>query len=287
MISLIFALALTSQASWPDAGDWGMVRADERCLTYLEYEGPGSTELNVSIELDGSSVVLINNSNWSAKDNARYPDMEIAVDEWVYSGPGGRGYISGGYRPGFTMNMPDTFLDKFASEKSLKVYNGDTLVDSLNLEGSAAAVASLRRCISAVKRQREAEERERRRWGHIPEDPFALAATAEASPDIPVAVQWARVPVVADFYPSRALERGIEGTATLSCVAEANGAPSSCAVVTETPSGAGFGAAAISAIRFGRLTPQTVDQLAGRPFSFTLRFDIAGAPQDAVSPVRP
>lgn len=213
--------------------------------------------------------------------------MEIVVGEWVYSGPGGRGYISEGYRPGFTMKMPDTFLDKFASATGLKVYNGDILVDSLDLDGSAAAVASLRRCISAVKRQKEAEERERRRWEHIPEDPFAEAATAQASPDIPVPVQWARVPAVADFYPSRALERGIEGGATLSCVAEANGTPSNCTVVTETPSGAGFGAAAISAIRFGRLTPQTVDQLAGRPFSFTLRFDIAGAPQDAVSPVRP
>lgn len=284
MIGVAAALLLASQVEWPDAGDWEMARAEDRCLTRLTYEGPGSTELNVSIELDGSSAVLINNQNWSAREGVTYPEMEIVLDQWVYSGPGGLGYISSGYRPGFSMIMPVDFLETFAQAKSLKVYNGDTLVDSLDLEGSAAAVASLRRCLMAVQRQRAAEERERRRWEHIPTDPFSGAAPSDSQQGTNEPVQWRRVPPAVDFYPSRALERGVSGSATLTCVAAADGTPTGCSITSETPAGAGFGAEALRASRHGRLTLETVNRLAGQPFTFTLRFDIAAPSAEGSAP---
>jgi protein TonB len=64
---------------------------------------------------------------------------------------------------------------------------------------------------------------------------------------------------LARAYPDRALDREIEGVASLTCTVNANGTVSACAVASETPSGAGFGRAAQGLSRYFRMSPQTVD----------------------------
>lgn len=64
---------------------------------------------------------------------------------------------------------------------------------------------------------------------------------------------------LARAYPERALDREIEGVASLTCTVNANGTVSACAVASETPSGAGFGRAAQGLSRYFRMSPQTVD----------------------------
>ncbi len=60
-------------------------------------------------------------------------------------------------------------------------------------------------------------------------------------------------------YPTRALERGITGSATLSCRVRVNGSISDCSVVSETPGGQGFGRAAVQLSRYFAISPRTED----------------------------
>lgn len=74
------------------------------------------------------------------------------------------------------------------------------------------------------------------------------------------------------FYPARARERGQEGRVTLDCRVRANGAIG-CTVANETPSGWGFGAAALKIAPSFRLAPRLED---GRPSEGGMvRVDIA------------
>ena len=70
---------------------------------------------------------------------------------------------------------------------------------------------------------------------------------------------WLRIPTadeVARYYPESAQRRGLSGQATLSCMVAVNGAVRDCAVTSETPSGEGFGPAALKISRFFKMRPQ-------------------------------
>jgi protein TonB len=72
----------------------------------------------------------------------------------------------------------------------------------------------------------------------------------------PTAAQMERV------YPHRAAEDGIGGRVELRCAVTVGGTLTGCAVASETPAGAGFGAAAMKLTKYFRMSPRTVD---GRP----------------------
>ena len=73
---------------------------------------------------------------------------------------------------------------------------------------------------------------------------------------------YARVPTndeLMTVFPARALEAGISGRSTMTCVARASGRLEDCAATAETPPGYRFGQAAVSAARFYRMNPRTED----------------------------
>lgn len=76
---------------------------------------------------------------------------------------------------------------------------------------------------------------------------FSLGAVARAD-DLSDPV-WVKAPDRSDWaraYPAQAAQAGLSGSAQVRCAATSAGALENCAVVVETPTGAGFGAAALS-----------------------------------------
>lgn len=109
---------------------------------------------------------------------------------------------------------------------------------------------------------------------------------------------WARLPTgedVAKFYPSFAESFGISGRATIDCVVAPAGTLKDCVGVNETPTGFGFGDAAIGMSSVFLMKPQTLDgQAVGGghvriPIAFRIPEDepIPEAPPEAQAPVSP
>ena len=99
----------------------------------------------------------------------------------------------------------------------------------------------------------------------------ALAADASG----PV---WDKAPDRADWaraYPSHAAQAGISGAVQMRCSAGAAGDLQNCAVVSESPSNEGFGAAALSLAAGMELKPTMADgkPVAGRSFIVPVKFE--------------
>jgi len=89
---------------------------------------------------------------------------------------------------------------------------------------------------------------------------------APPAPAVLTGMRWLQRPSSQDFnryYPPRAMEREQEGRVVLDCLVDSNGRIS-CAVVSEDPTGWGFGDAALRISRNFRAAAQTED---GRPTS--------------------
>ena len=83
-----------------------------------------------------------------------------------------------------------------------------------------------------------------------------------ASPPLVADPEWVRVPRdLGRYYPARALERGVEGSVTLNCLVDTNGALE-CAVESETPENWGFAPAALRISRDYQMVPATRDGVA-------------------------
>jgi TonB family protein len=78
---------------------------------------------------------------------------------------------------------------------------------------------------------------------------FTDASATVSAPDLVTTPRWTRRPSPGDVfraYPDAARKRGVVGNAVVECRMAASGPLSDCAVLTEAPAGAGFGAAALA-----------------------------------------
>jgi protein TonB len=83
-----------------------------------------------------------------------------------------------------------------------------------------------------------------------------------AAPSVITRPDWLRQPSadqLAREYPDRALRLDREGRVQLSCTVAADGKVNNCSVTSETPTGMGFGEAALKLTRYFQMRPQTVD----------------------------
>ena len=95
--------------------------------------------------------------------------------------------------------------------------------------------------------------------------PVVEAPPAPPTPTVITRPTWLKRPSadqLADAYPARALRLERTGSAVLSCSVTARGSLTGCVVASETPEGAGFGAAALKLTRHFLMSPRTED---GRP----------------------
>src|SRR5947209_581694 len=78
----------------------------------------------------------------------------------------------------------------------------------------------------------------------VPSPPSAHPPSAEPPSAAALAAQ--QQAAVLAFYPPAARAAGIEGQATIRCTRNAHMAMQACTLVSETPAGQGFGAAALA-----------------------------------------
>lgn len=138
------------------------------CMMYMDYEGIPSTRLALIIDWDSNPSLMIKNRDWTVKKNEKYKiDYELSFGE--YRDHPTLGWDDGGLYTKFDKN----FSNHFAKSNYLNIYRDGIVIDKLSLKGSGAAVAELRRCVAHIQREADAINRERRKFDHIPSNPFA------------------------------------------------------------------------------------------------------------------
>lgn len=196
------------------------------------HEGKGETELTVILNLDGSVLIGAENANWSSDKGQKYAITYI-LNGNSYSGGTTLGVgDTGDGKKSFVGKFDADILDDLAKAKFIAFYRGETLVDSLLLDGSGAGLAVARRCLAAMKRDRAAAEAEHQRFADRPDDPFASAPSPanESDPKPTNTSVW----VNANDYPPDALRVGAEGRATVKLEIAADGTVSACEVTNST-----------------------------------------------------
>jgi hypothetical protein len=156
-----------------DADHGGCVMAED------DFEGPGGTRLRLFryVVQPDLIAVIVDNYNWTAKEGDKY-ELSYQFDEYSYDRTA-NGTVDGIHH-GFVALFPYTdFMGIFAKSTYLHIYMGDTTVDKLSLDGSAAGRAAFERCWSYAVADDKAKTRERNRWKDIPKDPIG----GDAKPD--------------------------------------------------------------------------------------------------------
>ncbi|RJG51825.1 TonB family protein [Sphingobium terrigena] len=163
--------------------------------------------------------------------------MDFLLNGTSYGGGAAIG-VAEGYKKGFVATFGEDFGRDFTAGSSLQIYRGETLVDQLSLKGTAAGMAMVRRCLAAIRADKSAAQREKQRYAHIADDPFAVKQTEmeklqfgvnSAKPrSLPAA--W-----VSDAdYPSAAQRERRQGVTGYKLEVNADGQATSCIVTSSS-----------------------------------------------------
>lgn len=237
-MSITWALAISPAVArdWPDAGGWSVVETQGACGMSQTYEGKGESELLIWLDEDGDVGLSISNDLWSPVDGQKY-EMDYFLNGTSYGG-GSAVSSADGSKKGFASRFDSKFMSDFAAGRSLIIYRGELLVDQLSLKGTAAGVAMVRRCMSALKADKAAAERERQRLAHIADDPFAVKQTKTEVAQFGTEQPTPRSPPsawVSDAdYPSRAQREGRQGVTGYRLEVAADGRVTNCTVTASS-----------------------------------------------------
>lgn len=177
---LASAHASAQEYSVRDVGGWTVAASKDKdgCFLTRTYGGDGETTLLLGLDVDGSNHLSVLNANWSIKPKDRWK-LTFRLSKGGYSNQPVVGMASQG-KQGFVTNFEAKFPSYFAASKALHIYRGKVPVEQLSLDGSGAAVAELRRCVSIFSAKPAEGAREKGRSGQIPKDPFAPDAESRS-----------------------------------------------------------------------------------------------------------
>lgn len=263
------AMLLEPGKDWSASSYFDVTELDDACVATSHFEFDGRSDVRFFLSYDGDQAfITLTSLDWSKPTD----DVSIQWDFLPITGFTGNavGITNESIYDGFAGKFGPDVLDAFAAATSLMVSRDETVITHINLAGSGAATAALKRCVQAVERQNAAKARAEQQWDYIAEDPFGRppAATGNTGSAEPA---WSRRP--APEYPARALSQGISaGSVVLQCVPRPDGSVGLCTVISETPEGAGFAQAALAGVRLAQLAPASADQATVR---FTIRFAVA------------
>ncbi|WP_292046270.1 MULTISPECIES: hypothetical protein [unclassified Brevundimonas] len=168
--------------------DWfDVTQHDTSCGMSSSFNFDGRPDVNLDILYGGESsgILAVTSSGWSAVEGAEYDDLSFLLvnPDRDFGGGVATGVVLSYIYKGFKISFPTDFLDALAAASSMIVTKGkgddQVILTHINLRGSGAAVASLRRCAEHVQRSNAAQARREQRWDHISRDPFATQPTSE------------------------------------------------------------------------------------------------------------
>lgn len=160
-----------------DIGDWTVApsKDGQGCFLSRQYKGVGETSLLLGVDTDGSNHLSVLNDNWSITPGDQM-QLNFRLSKGGYAKHAAVGMASAGQR-GFVTSFEAKFPDYFAASKTLDISRGAVPVEHLDLTGSGAAIAELKRCVDAYRNNKGAKTDTSNRSGVIPRDPFASDAT--------------------------------------------------------------------------------------------------------------
>lgn len=165
-----------------DVGGWTLAQSEDRggCFLSRQYDGVGHTTLLLGLDTDGANRLSLLNDNWSLGPQARVK-LDFRLSGGGYVKHDAVGLASNGQK-GFVTSFDAKFPTYFATSAALQVSRGAVPVEQLDLAGSGAAVAALRRCVEALRSAPKAEPGRTLRSDAIPKDPFAPDRKRRAKP---------------------------------------------------------------------------------------------------------
>lgn len=175
IVTGVFASAGAAAQDYPvrTVGQWTVAASKDKsgCFLTRTYDGSGATTLLLGLDVDGSNRLSVLNENWSIKPQDRQT-LSFRLSEGGYPDQPVFGMASDG-KKGFVTSFESKFPAYFGGSKALHIYRGKVPVELLNLDGSGAAVAELRRCVALFKMRGKAGARDKDRDDGVPKDPFA------------------------------------------------------------------------------------------------------------------
>ena len=168
---LLPSTAIAQGAPPQDVSGWTVAPSEDGggCFLTRVYDRPGATTVMLGLDRDGTNRLTVLNANWSIEPKEKLK-LTFRLSNGGYANHFAVG-IRSGTQQGFVTSFEAKFPGYFASSRTLHIARGKVPVERLDLDGSGAAVAELRRCVAAQRDDGRAARRPR--GDDIPRDPFA------------------------------------------------------------------------------------------------------------------
>ena len=179
-LSAAIAICATAAAAgdYPTraVGPWVVSASSDQlgCFLTRTYAGNRDTTLQFGIDRDGSNRLTLLNTDWSITRKQRLA-LNFRLSNAAFPRHAAVGIAADG-KKGFVTSFGADFPTHFAASRYLRVDLDGTPVADLDLNGSGAAVAELRRCVGRSRDPLGRRDGEGRTTTRVPVDPFAARA---------------------------------------------------------------------------------------------------------------